>query len=273
MNDMSSTIVAKSDQINAADLIGTTRTIVIKEVRIKAGDDQPVTVLIEGDKKGFRPCKGVRRLMVRVWGADASKYIGQAMTLFCDPSVTWAGKEEGGIRVSHMSGLDEEIVEYMRISRAATKPYKIFPLVKQSAAKPDNAAQKWVDDHLGFVRGASDLESLDSIIAGGVKAVTKLSTTNPDLHKKVTDAYDKRRSELAGDDRFAEGPTDSDRGESHTGTPAETLISTIAEADADTLATIEAEYFDGGRLKHEAEDQDRIEQAFADAKARLGGES
>ena len=76
MNDMTMTIIAKSDQINAADLIGNPRTVTVREVRIKAGDDQPVTIMIEGDKKAFRPCMGVRRLFVRVWGPDASKYIG-----------------------------------------------------------------------------------------------------------------------------------------------------------------------------------------------------
>ena len=119
MNDMSSTIIAKSDQINAADLIGTSRTVTVKEVRIKARDDQPVTILIEGDNKAFRPCKGVRRLLVRVWGPDANKYIGQSLTLYCDPTVTWAGKEEGGIRVSHMTGIDKELTFSMRVSRAA----------------------------------------------------------------------------------------------------------------------------------------------------------
>ena len=46
MNDMTATIVAKSDQINAADLIGNPRTVTIREVRIKAGDDQPVTIML-----------------------------------------------------------------------------------------------------------------------------------------------------------------------------------------------------------------------------------
>jgi hypothetical protein len=200
MNDMSSTIVAKSDQINAADLIGVSRTITIKEVRIKAGDDQPVSVLIEGDKKAFRPCKGVRRLMVRVWGADASKYIGESMTLFCDPSVTWAGKEEGGIRVSHMTGLDEEIIEYMRISRAATKPYKILPLKpQQQARQPDPSVEKWITDHLGFVVGAQDLERLASVQASGKKRFDWLEGANPDAYARVKVAYDKRFAELSGD--------------------------------------------------------------------------
>jgi hypothetical protein len=204
MNDMSSTIVAKSDQINAADLIGTNRTIVIKEVRIKAGDDQPVTVLIEGDKKGFRPCKGVRRLMVRVWGADASKYIGQAMTLFCDPSVTWAGKEEGGIRVSHMSGLDEEIVEYMRISRAATKPYKIFPLVKQSAANAtQQAAELTIDQARADIAAAPDLPALE--------VVWRRKSMAP-FRDELKGALDAQKAVLSFE---PEGRTEADHGDQH----------------------------------------------------------
>jgi hypothetical protein len=206
MNDMSSTIVAKSDQINAADLVGISRTITIREVRIKANDDQPVSVFFEGDQKAFRPCKGVRRLMVRVWGADASKYIGQSMTLFQDPTVTWAGKPEGGIRVSHMTGIDEEIIEFMRTSREKTKPYKILPLqLDQRQTKPadPNAAEKWANDHLGFVAGAMDLERLAAIQESGRKAMDKLAGANPELHAKITAAYAARLDALSdADDPF-----------------------------------------------------------------------
>lgn len=177
MNDMSSTIVAKSDQINAADLIGNPRTIVIREVRIKAGDDQPVSVLIEGDNKAFRPCKGVRRLMVRVWGADASKYVGQAMTLFCDPGVTWAGKEEGGIRVSHMTGLAGKIVEFMRTSRAATKPYEILPLKLQRAEpEPEFTLEQARYD-------ITNAETLDHLQAAWVRKIMRpyRDALQPDL--------------------------------------------------------------------------------------------
>ena len=194
MNDMSATIVAKSDQINAADLIGTSRTVTIKEVRIQAGDDQPVSILIEGDNKAFRPCKGVRRLLVRVWGPDASKYIGQSMTLFCDKSVTWAGKEEGGIRVSHMSGLPEKIVEFMRTSRAATKPYQILPLADAQpdlppAPKAKQTAAAWVDGHIAEVAAAADFAELDAVIAKGKGAVAKLDRDHRDLRDAVMDAY------------------------------------------------------------------------------------
>lgn len=216
MNDMSQTIVAKSDQINAADLIGSTRIVTIKEVRIKAGEDQPVTILIEGDKKAFRPCLGVRRLMVRVWGPDASKYIGESMTLFCDPKVTWAGKEEGGIRVSNMTGLEEEIVEYMRISRTATKPYKIKPLKmeQRQQRQPDpNAAANWANEHMSMLGQIDTLEGLSAHITAGAKSVARMEATRPDLHAKVIAAYDVRRDMLTP----SEGKPDSEMGEGFNG--------------------------------------------------------
>lgn len=193
MNDMSSTIIAKSDQINAADLIGTSRTITVKEVRIKAGEDQPVTILIEGENKAFRPCKGVRRLLVRVWGTDANKYIGQSLTIYCDPKVIWAGTEAGGIRVSHMSGLDEKIVEYMRINRAGTKPYEIKPLIAGPIINnPRAKAEAWVKEHTDAVENCESLDELDGVIADNKRFVAKLDSNHKDLREMVMDAYSAR---------------------------------------------------------------------------------
>ena len=213
MNDMTMTIIAKSDQINAADLIGNPRTVTVSEVRIKAGDDQPVTIMIEGDKKAFRPCKGVRRLLVRVWGPDASKYIGQSLTLFCDPSVTWAGKEEGGIRVSHMTGLKSKIVEFMRTSRAATKPYEILPLIAEVRDLPTDPARKWADAYIAAVDKAADTEALNAFTNEKAKKLAELQDKRPELHTECVHALDVRREALAIQ---VEGKPDADMGEGFT---------------------------------------------------------
>jgi hypothetical protein len=208
VNDMSSTIVAKSDQINAADLVGTTRTITIREVRI-TNDDQPVSVYFEGDSKAFRPCKGVRRLMVRVWGLDANKYVGQSMTLFQDPTVTWAGKPEGGIRVSHMTGLSEPITEAMRTSRNATKPYVIKPLDMGGGSAPKaDRARAWTDDFKGQIVNAADLPALENFLASKAAKLDELKAKRPDLHAECETAIAVRRGGLAPDDNgFDDEPT------------------------------------------------------------------
>lgn len=211
MNDMSVTIAAKSDQINAADLIGKPRTVTIREVRIKASEDQPASILIEGDTKVFRPCKGVRRLMVRVWGPDANNYIGQSMTLFCDPKVTWAGKEEGGIRVSHMTGLNEKIIEFMRVSRAATRPYEILPLRMDAPPRTQRqTAEEWAANHIAAVQNAADLDALSSIMAKAGGAMAKLEQDKPALWQEINTAYAARRAQLE-----QEGKPDADMGEGY----------------------------------------------------------
>ena len=212
MNDMSATIVAKSDQINAADLVGITKTITIRDVKIKPGEDQPVSIYFEGDQKAFRPCKGVRRLLVRVWGPDASKYVGQSMTLFQDPTVTWAGKPEGGIRVSAMTGLKDAIVEPMRTSRAATKPYKIEPLTvaAQQSADP---ARKWADAYIAKVNACQTAEELNAFANERAAKLAELQDKRQELHTECLHALDNKRAGLTFE---PEGKPATDQGEGFT---------------------------------------------------------
>lgn len=140
MVDMSQTIAPKSDQINADDLIGGPRTITIARVTGNEGNaEQPVNVFFEGHDLPFRPCKSMRRVMVAVWGADASKYVGKSMTIFRDPKVKWGGMEVGGIRISHMSGLDAPKQMALTETRAKRTPYKVLPLA-DAPAKTDEAS-------------------------------------------------------------------------------------------------------------------------------------
>lgn len=218
MNDMSSTIVAKSDQINAADLVGSSRTVTIRDVKIKPGDDQPVSILIEGDAKAFRPCKGVRRLLVAAWGPDASKYIGQSMTLFNDPKVTWAGKEEGGIRVSHMTGIDGDFTFSMRISRAATKPYKIRPLkVEQQRQEPqEDPAANWTRKFIANVKNVTVSDALESLVLRHDEKLTGLRDNRPELHVECEHAIATAREGFAIDRQ--EKRTDDQHGDQFDGT-------------------------------------------------------
>lgn len=106
MNDMSSVIVAKSDQINADDLVSGPRTIRIAGVKINSASEQPVSIEIEGEKKVWRPCKTASRVLVAAWGPDANRYAGRIVTLYRDPNVKWGGLPVGGIRISAMSDID-----------------------------------------------------------------------------------------------------------------------------------------------------------------------
>jgi hypothetical protein len=98
--DMSRFIEAKSDQLNADDLIGASKTITVTRVTGNDGD-QPVSIFYEGDNgKPFKPCKTIRRVLMGVWGKYANEYVGKSMTLYRDDKVTFGGLATGGIRIS-----------------------------------------------------------------------------------------------------------------------------------------------------------------------------
>jgi hypothetical protein len=127
--DMSQFIVAKSDQLNADDLLGGPRTITITGVRGTDAADQPVAVSYEGDRgKPYKPCKSMRRVMVAVWGKDAVKYAGKSMTLYCDPEVQFGGMKVGGIRISHMSDMTAKKQMALTATRGKKGMYTVHPL-------------------------------------------------------------------------------------------------------------------------------------------------
>jgi hypothetical protein len=132
MNEMLATIEPKSDQLNADDLLGgRTITVKITKVEIVPGD-QPVAIHFEGDNdKPYKPGKSMRRVLVNVWGADANKYAGRSMTLYRDDKVVYGGLAVGGIRISHMSDIDEDVTMALTATRQTRKPYTVKPLAAE----------------------------------------------------------------------------------------------------------------------------------------------
>jgi hypothetical protein len=137
MSDMRATIIPKSDQLNADDLIGRDMTIKITGVDIKGGQEQPVSIHFEGDNgKPYKACKSMCRVMVSAWGADSKKYVGRSMTLYRDAKVKWGGLEVGGIRISHMSDIPEDMTMALTVTRANKKPFTVRPISGKKAPKP-----------------------------------------------------------------------------------------------------------------------------------------
>jgi len=131
--DLSKTIIPKSDQLNADDLISGSKTIKIRN--IKGGEDeaQPVSIYFYGDNnKPFKPCKSMRRVLVQLWGAESSVFHGRRLTIYRDDTVKWAGVETGGIRISHASHLSESTRVLVTASKNKRIPMTIdvLPLVE-----------------------------------------------------------------------------------------------------------------------------------------------
>ncbi len=121
------TIIPKSDQLNADDLITGPITVTVEAVKRSNSPEQPIDIYITGNRP-FRPCKSMRRVLISVWGDKGSEWVGKSMTLYRDQSVKYGGVEVGGIRISHVSGIDEEIKLALTTTRAKRSLYKVLPL-------------------------------------------------------------------------------------------------------------------------------------------------
>lgn len=125
--DIADTILAKSDQINAVDL-AVPVTVTIEGVDV-VGGDQPVNIhLREFPGKAYRPSKSMRRVLVKLWGPRSADYAGRRLTIYNDPSVTWAGKAVGGIRISHASHIDKPVTMSLALAKGKLAPFTVQPL-------------------------------------------------------------------------------------------------------------------------------------------------
>lgn len=220
MSDMTPVIEAKSDQLNAADLVGGPITVTITRVDVRDAKEQPVSVHYQGDDgKPWKPCKSMCRVMVAAWGPDSKTYPGKMLTLYCDPTVKWAGMEIGGIRISHMSHLDGPLLTSVTLTKGSRKPYRVEPL-EVSSQRNDNGAREVADDLIRRAHAADGPEALRALAARDaiIKRREWLRQEAPDIADEVDDAFRiAPPADTASTDNptAAEGPADDDRGEAH----------------------------------------------------------
>lgn len=226
--DMTKFIEARSDQLNADDLIGGPRTITITRVSANDGD-QPVNVYFQGDNgKPFRPCKTIRRVMVAMWGADASQYAGRSMTIYRDPSVQFGGMQVGGIRISHMSHIDGARDVVVMKSKGKKAAMKILPLAQSRApaapavdpsdstgsqhhaADPGPAVGEvdpewaaWVEGAIGVILKKPDLASLARWQQAKSGEIATLESDHTRLHGQLMQAINDRRAAIEAADEGA----------------------------------------------------------------------
>lgn len=125
--NVESFIKAKSDQLNADDLVGGPITVKIEGVS-QGSADQPVIIKISGGHQPYKPCKTSLRVLAAVMGTDAQKWVGHWMRLYRDPHVKWAGVEVGGIRIEALSAIDEPVMLQLTETRGRKSPHRIAPL-------------------------------------------------------------------------------------------------------------------------------------------------
>ena len=141
ISDLSGTIIAKSDQLNADDLIGGEKVITVAGVSL-GNAENPVIVHYDGDDgRPFKPCLTVRRILLAAWGKNGNDWIGKQARLYCDPAVVYAGKEVGGIRVSALSDMQKPLSVKLSVTRGKKKEHRIDVL--ERVQKPVYPADKF----------------------------------------------------------------------------------------------------------------------------------
>lgn len=128
------TIKPKSDQLNADDLMAGPITVTIQNVTASESE-QPISVEIDGGHKPYKPCKSMRRVLVRLFGDKASGWIGKRIRLYCDADVSFGGVKVGGIRISHASGINEPASMMLTTTRSKRREYVVNPLPMYPADK------------------------------------------------------------------------------------------------------------------------------------------
>ncbi|ALS63596.1 hypothetical protein [Pandoraea apista] len=185
ITDLRHTVVPKSDQLNAEQLLTADMTITVTDVRVGGGADQPVSIHYQNDDgRPFKPCKTMRKLLIFAWGEDGRRWIGKSMTLFNEPSVKFGGEVVGGIRISHLSDIEKDIA----VSLTSTKGKKAQHFVKRLVMTPAVT----LEEVLKAIAAMSDRKSREAAKNLAMQLVDE------DDAIAATNAFNARVAELRG---------------------------------------------------------------------------
>ena len=142
MASYSHTTQAKSDQLNATDIMGIDLVIRVRDVQLNRNDQQPLSIYFDGDNnRPWKPSKGMRRVMIAAWGDDTEALLGKHIKLYFDPTVKYAGQEVGGIRIKALSDIDKRgMVVVETINKQKRIPVNVEYL---DTTQPDYPAERF----------------------------------------------------------------------------------------------------------------------------------
>lgn len=202
MNDMTPVIIPKSDQMSADDFLAGPKTYSIEGVEIRAGTEQPVSIHLAGEPRAWKPCKSMSRVLVAAWGPDANVYKGRSVTLYRDPTVKWGGMEIGGIRISHMSHIERDMLLQLTATKGKRAPHIVKPIIAQADKVADG-----VRALIERIKTGEDVTAEPAV----VKQREWLAKNRPELAAEVEDALSSVQP--AEEDPFEEKRADTDMGE------------------------------------------------------------
>jgi hypothetical protein len=181
ITDLRSTIIPRSDQLNAEQLLGGPMILTVSEVRAGGGEDQPVSIFHETfPDRPYKPCKTMRKVLILAWGPDGTKWVGKSMELYNEPSVKFGGEIVGGIRISRLSDIPKEIKVSLTATKGRKALHEIGPL----------KVSKQATDVLAAITAATGRDSLKK-----ARAMAEALTDEADIALSSA-AYRKKVDEL-----------------------------------------------------------------------------
>ena len=156
MDDISNlrdTAAPKSDQLNADDLINTTKIIRITGVKRGTSKEQPISIEYDNMQgRPFKPCKSMRRVLIAAYGEDGREWIGKSMKLYTDPNVIFGGVKVGGIRISHLSDIDKTMSIMLAVSKSTS--WLMVAITLDQVIEKASATGVLTGSQIEFLKGA-----------------------------------------------------------------------------------------------------------------------
>lgn len=142
MDEWASALEAKSDQINAIDLIGGPQTFTIESVS-HGTPEQPMNIhLVESPGKAYRPSRTMRRFMAETWGWPPTTWAGKRLTVYRNPKTRFGKDEVGGIEISHVSDISAPMTFVLPGAKGARpKSWTAQPLVESAPEVPSDVIE------------------------------------------------------------------------------------------------------------------------------------
>jgi hypothetical protein len=141
--DITNALAPKSDQLDAADLIGSPPQVFtiteVSENGSELADQQPVNIRLAEFPRWWRPSKGMLRVLADNWGKDVQVWVGRKVELYGEPDVYFGKEKTGGTRIKRLSHIDGRKTTRINPRGGKNGSWTVDPLPIAPAAP--NAAQ------------------------------------------------------------------------------------------------------------------------------------
>lgn len=211
MADITKTVAPKTDQLNADDFIGSgDKVIVITDVKATGAKDQPISIYYDGcNGKPWKPCLGMRRILIELWGEEASKeadkhYKGRTVVLYRDPEVKYGGTAVGGIRIRKASNIQSAKKVALTVAKARRIEFVVDPYTPDLRASqpvqetPEQKTKRLAKEIVAAIQACSSLGELENVRHDFERDVEDIKAASQKAYDYIMAADETKANALEG---------------------------------------------------------------------------